>query len=438
MRALLIAASLAANLVFAVTLCLRPQLAPASLQSFLPFSAPPDTKPAGPAVAASPAPEKAAAKLWAKYQTDNIPELIARLKAAGFPPGVIREVVRSLVNERYDAQIRALRDPDPNVPFWKLPSSFFSYKRYAEIERLYRERSKTLRDVLGPELYKDESSSSYERRRFGNLTAAKIEQIKRIEEDYSEMNTSLRAGLNNIELPEDREKFDLLAKEKRADLLSILSPDELEEYEMRNSRITGLLRERVGNFDASEAEFRSIYQAYTDFARAIDAGGGPRVMDYQAREKAQEKMLAELRQALGDARYVQLGRETDVEYRQLQQLGQRAQLSVATVQQAYELRTKVESDSNRILNDTVMTPDEKRAALKTLAQNTRLQITGLLGPLAAESYLKTAETWLSRVEQGSAVTFNSTVPVVYASNNMTFIYGSSPRFNRVPNTNPRR
>src|SRR6267142_1019181 len=122
--ALLLVVSLAANAGLVATLALKPTLAPPAFRNFF-GGAKADPVAASPARAAAPAASSAAAPgaLWSKLRTDNLKALIAQLREAGFPIWAIRALVRAQVDADYNARMRELMQPDPNLPFWKSSGS---------------------------------------------------------------------------------------------------------------------------------------------------------------------------------------------------------------------------------------------------------------------------------------------------------------------------
>ena len=433
---LAIAGSLAANLVLLAALALRPALAPPAFRDFFArhfhFG---DTLDAAAPAASVPRTPVARTKLWAALESgDNLATLIARLRAAGFPASTIREMVRTQINARYDARMRAITDPDPNTPFWKLKSTFYgpADKRLEEYTALQRERSKLLRDLLGDPFFASDDVSTEQHRQFGNLSKTQIDQVQRIEDDYADMNAQVRAAMNGVTLPEDREKLALLAREKHADLAAILTPEELADYELRSSPLTNLLRNRLGGFDPTEAEYRGIFQAQQAFSDKL--GGSAAVMsgDYETRRAAQQQLNDQLKAALGDARYADYVRETSNEFQQLSRLAQRDNVPAATAIQAYNLRDNVAAQSTRIADDGALDADQKRAELRTLAQNTRDQILATLGPTVGPAYVKVADQWLKMVENGNAVTFSTNNATMTISNgNAIVMFGGGPSYRNV-------
>src|SRR4051812_748110 len=109
--ALLVAISLGANAALLGLLYARPTLAPPMVRSWITGVHAADARPAARRVVRATA---SPSKRWASLATDDLSTLIQRLRAAGFPASIIREIVRADIAARYDAKMRAIFDPDPN------------------------------------------------------------------------------------------------------------------------------------------------------------------------------------------------------------------------------------------------------------------------------------------------------------------------------------
>lgn len=432
MKAPLIVASLLLNVALLAALAARPSLAPAGMQAFLVRHFHSDTPQPPPPATAKSVPAKRP-KLWTALQHDDATTLIARLRTAGFPPNVIRALVTAEISARYDAQLRALQDTDPTVPFWKLPASYYMSgdKRLEEINRLYRERSKALRDLFKDEFFASTDASAAQRRQYGDLPLSKIEALQRVEDDYNEMIAAVRAEAKGIILPEDREKLALLNREKRADLASILTPQELEAYELRTSQTANMLRSRLAAFEPSEAEFRALYQAQLALNEKFQAGFN--AIDYQTREAHQNTYHDQLRALLGDKRYADFVRETSSDYQQLTRLVQRENLPKETPLLTYDLRNAIAAESNAIFDNAGLSVEAKREALQQLAQNARNRILATLGPGAGPEYVRISDQWLTQMERGAAVSFSrgSSFSVVTDQGQIGFS-GPSAEYRRLP------
>ncbi len=432
---LVFAGSLAANAALFSVLAWQPALAPPFARDFFArnfhFAEPPTA--VAPVVRAPP-PEKI--KLWSALATEDLATLVARLRAAGFPPEIIRAIVQAQLSARYDTRIRALRDPDPNTPFWKLPSTYMSAgtsaKRYEEIAQLQRERAKLTRELLGDDFFATSDVTVDQRRQFGNLTRAKIDALQRIEDDYADMNSAIRAAMKGITLPQDRDQLALLTREKHADLAAVLSPEELADYEVRSSPITQLLRNQLADFNPSEAEYRAIFAMQQSFGEKFPYNGNFGGSDYQQRQAAITQLNDQLKATLGNARYTDYARETSWDYQQLKSLAERNSLPADATVRAYALRDTVAQQSNAIFDDTTLSTDQKRAALQSLAQDTRSQLLAALGPTVGATYVKMADNqWLSNLERGAAVKFTG-MSMTIGNGNAVIAFGGGPDFRNLP------
>lgn len=348
-----------------------------------------------------PAPAAAKAGLWAELKTDDLSELLARLRAAGFPAWAIRSVIGSEITDRYSGRLAALLRPPP-TDFWRQPKLLSQDpQRLAAYLQLSTERIRVLNGLLGAEADPDDpQATAAMRRQYGDLSGAKLASVELVTRDYDELTRMLRSSMNGILLPQDRERLDLLEREKQADLAAILTPQELEDYEMRSSPLTYQLRPALGLFHATEAEFRAIFrieQPLTD-----NLYGTYQVSTLLAE---QEKIGEPLKAALGEQRYAEFVRSNDSDYQTLVQLAATSHLPDEAVTQAFALRDTLARESNRIYDDPGLTTEQKRAALQSLGQDTRAQLLAKLGPTAGGVFLQKADFWLTGVERGGAVSF---------------------------------
>ena len=411
---LLLAASLAANAALLGLFALRPALAPPAFRDFFKGDASRSADLAtesraqhARAAAQSDAAAARRAGVWAALQTDDLRTLIARLCAAGFSPVLVRAIVNARLEAAFSARMNELLGTLADTRFWK-PEPFSSSNNprfYENYNQLYRDRAKALRELLGDDYFASGGgdATAAQRRQFGDLPKAKIDLIQRINDDYTEMMSQIRAATQGIMLPEDREKLALLEREKRTDLAAILSPAELEDYEMRNSPITSRLRTALTLIDATDAEFRAIYLAQQPFAALLFPTERMVFTSETSlqRNAAQQQIADQLRAVLGEQRYADYARASDYEYQNLFRMAQHDNIATDTINRAYDLRASTAQDSMRI-NDAKLGADERNAALRALALATRTQLIGVLGVNVAESYLKNS-SWFGALEKGYAI-----------------------------------
>jgi hypothetical protein len=215
--------------------------------------------------------------LWAALQTGDLRAMADRLRAAGFPPSLIRTLIGARVAEQFSARRKALLAQMEDKPFWKSGSAYFvDPKTMSALRDLGREQSNLLKQLLGSdESAGNDEVSAYQRRQFGDLPNGKVQQVQSILSDYNDLRNQIYVAANGVVLPEDREKLTLLEKEQRADLQAVLTPEELENYQLRSSSTANSMRSQLALFNPTEGEFRAVF----DLQQAFDDKYGSTNMD---------------------------------------------------------------------------------------------------------------------------------------------------------------
>ena len=157
---------------------------------------------------------------------------------------------------------------------------------------LGRRQSNLLKQLLGPDgVPGSEEAQAYQHRQFGDLPRGKAERLQSIVHDYSDLRNQVFMTANGVMVPEDREKLAILEKEQRADLEAVLTPQELENYELRSSATANTLRSQLSLFSPTEDEFRAIFkvqQAFDEKYGAANAISGAE----QFRERQAHRSVA--------------------------------------------------------------------------------------------------------------------------------------------------
>lgn len=409
---LVLCTSLMANAALLGVFAVRPTLAPPSVRSY--FESRSDADPGAStadrasAVSARPAKSSAvAAPWWQSLASPDLTTLVARLRAAGFPPPILRLIIDAEIEARFAPRIQELTRELNETPYWKPDPSLYAgnSRLFESINQIYRERSQLLRGLLGQDAfaYSGVDPSAAQQRQYGNLSEAKISLVQRITDDYAEMMGQVRTAMQGVTLPEDREKLALLEREKRADLAAVLTPAELADYEMRSSPITGRLRTPLSIMNASEAEFRTIFEIQQPYANVISPGVGMITMEMsQQRREVTAKINEQIKAALGEARFAQYERATQSEFQQLHRLASAEGVSYDAMAKAFDVRGPTATASTAIMNDRNLNADDKRTALKNLALTARTEILSTLGPTVGPAYAENAR-WLTHIAQGGSV-----------------------------------
>lgn len=399
-RTLVLALSLTANLALLGAVTLRPAAATAFFRAFFVGSDGAEThKPATPANPAASATPGTVNLAWNATELADLPALVQQLRAAGFPPGVVRAFVTAVVAEKFAARRRdAQRDQMPGE-FWK--NGYRSGTRMVELEAAMREinrdQQRTLREALGADYYRrgDEVWGDLARQReFGPIPQAKIDQYRKIVADYEEMMQRVQEDGMGITLPEDRAKLELLRKEQRADIEKLFTPEELAEFDIRNSSVSHYVRSRLGRFEATEEEFRALYAAQKTFEESHAR------FDRNLPPGQRDKVEPLFRSVLGEERFAAFKAANDpaadpgpTDF--LARLVTRLNLPVENAPAISAVQRDIMQRATAARTNASLTPAERIAQVEALAAEATAKLTPLLGgPKGLETYRTNGGNWL--------------------------------------------
>ncbi len=377
--------SLAVNVSLLLVLTVRPTTRPPMTQPIAAPAREASRQSAAP-VAAKPA---NGSRLGAMTELD-FRALAADLRAAGYPDDLVRIVIRDVVADHINARRRALgldqgRDPRE---FWKNPVVMNSAGTPDEIagrRALEREQRDLLRSLFGPDF--DVSEETRLRRGYG-LPTATAEKLNKIFADYREMEEQARDDAKNT--TDIAAKLDLLAKEKRADIERLLTPEQLQEFDLRMGAGTAL-HNRLGQFEATEAEFRALYAAQQEF-NAVNPGLRPRERNAQ--------FEPEVRRVLGEARYGELlaangnAARQSMEFVEMRAFVMNHNLSPAVASEVLRLQAQYGPQLKLTAQNPTLTAEQKESTRAELGATARRELLRVLGPNAYEAYDKTKSGWL--------------------------------------------
>jgi len=322
-------------------------------------------------------------QVWPGLATDqDLHRLVAGLRTAGYPPSVLRAIVNQLLTERF-----AARSPNAGQPFWKRGQP--TPESLAQQTALNNERQALFESLLGPDARPSALLDADAReRRYGDMPADKIDAIAKIERDYQEISAesaAKRKGAANDYASLMQAQL-LMEKEKLADLAGVLTPEELTQYEMRNSAAARTLVNNLRNVEVTAAEYAQLYQAQKDFAAATPPLTTMDAAVFARRQLAQQAFNEQAKAVLGDARFYSFLEGSDPFYATMtRDLAKYPTVTPATAYQVYQLQVELQSQMTQMSRNGPMAPEAVVALQNTVAtSNTKLET--LVGPAVAEAY----------------------------------------------------
>jgi hypothetical protein len=314
--------------------------------------------------------------------------LVEKLRGAGLMPSEVRAVVQARLSAQYAPRRAALVAQQREVPYWK--KGFLDDQKIAAgLRALAHDQAEMLRRVLGPEPLAPLEEAAL-KHRYGNVPSEKLEPLRRIVADYTDLRAQIHADANGTLLAVDRERLALLAQEERADLAKLLSPRELEEYDLRVSPTAARLRTQLAFFGASEAEFRMIFSLNREIEAQVSAGR----LDRRA---AEYRLTAQIKAALGSTRFAEYEAATDPKFLALGRLVERHALPLSTASDLLALQRDVMRQAAMLMEESSLTPTERNRKFTTLYQQASGKITTTLGEKGFQDYKAAHGQWLESI-----------------------------------------
>ena len=161
--------------------------------------------------------------------------------------------------------------------------------------------------------------------------------------------------------------------ERRAGLEGLLSPEELEEFDLETSHAAELARSRLEGFDATDQEHRALYRLFaaTEALSSVDRAG----------EEVLEQQISEV---LGGERYAQLKSSRTPEFQRFARIVEESGLPRDRAAEAYQICEALKEEAERLEADPELSEAERREALTALGGETEQALLETLGKAGLE------------------------------------------------------
>ena len=339
---------------------------------------------------------------WEMVESPVYAKYLANLRAVGCPEDSIKQIVISDV-DKFFASVKPLSRPSQNFEYWKVNSGLYEEddERMRQQKLVAKEKRALIKHLLGVEL--DESSlpsdsADQTMEMLGFLPKEKQHAVSEIEASYASRTVRKFGGrISFSQWPEFRQLLD----KKYEELEKILTPEELEEYDYRFSRVAQDIRNTLGEFKPTEKEFRAIVKirkAYEDeFGPYLYSIPGEDASARNKREAALVAMNRRLKEALGESRYADYEHEREYRTSSLRILAAQYNIPKETIFQAFDVRQYAQEAALRIRSDPALSEGQKRESLRRLREESEKSFSNLLGKEAFEAYMRQSGRWLQNI-----------------------------------------
>ena len=337
---------------------------------------------------------------WEQLESEDYKTYIARLRSIGCPEQTIRDIIISDLDKLLSPSVQAIYGRKMSVNYWNSDEEELANnhdprewnRQEREIDRKKREILKELMGIdLVRERLKQRGFQDYYERRLGFLPEEKRGDVRDILERYEDAEQTIRdKELQDGEplTPADREELRKLRGQREQELAATLSPEERQAYELWLSPSANAVRYSMYGMDATEQEFRSVYETRKNFdaqwnAEEIDWNNDQQVAAYQ---QAREQLEGQIRQQLGDERYLDYKRGEDPDFHHLNAAVSRYKGDRTKAVEAYEIKRAVMQTIAGIRTDPNLSPAQVQETIKTVQTESEFMLRQILGNAAYRNF----------------------------------------------------
>lgn len=345
---------------------------------------------------------------WHRIESSDYRQYVANLRAIGCPEQTLRDIVIADVTKMFAPREQSLKAMLTNATTVRSAAMLAEKgKKDFEIRKQLRavqlEKNALLQELVGVQLPVDLLRTATGRNyaefeaAFNALPPGKRDLVRDIQETYWQNSTTLSEkfrGTNansNWRTPEYLVEYSKLNQERRAALAKVMTPVEMEDYEMRITDTGMQMRSELANLKVSEEEFRRIFRARREVESPYGGGNltANAVEDAAAGTAAMSgaTLQDEIRKTLGDERYSEYLKSRDYAYQTFTRLGERFGLSSEVIEQAYAARNELNQRMTASSLKSDQTPDQM-ANLRQMKQQYQAQLNQLLGERAAKALVR--------------------------------------------------
>ena len=346
---------------------------------------------------------------WQKIESPDYKTYITNLRGVGCPEETIRDIVIADINKLYSQKWRQM-NPIREYKYWRHGRSSAddavreASTRRKTLEGLLLEKRQLVRDLLGVDLaedgerYADPSfrGSSADMEAYNFLPAEKRQVLRAVRDKFGPLFQQIADQMepDGYLSPELRKQQTALFKQAEQEMQQALTPEELEQFQLRFSGTAQGLRNNLAGFEPSEAEFRRLFALRKAMEEPFE-NTDPRDQEVRRqRTEALAKLDQDIQATLPAERYAEYKLSQDRAYREALSFARAWDLPKETAAAVYSIRQTVEKRLQEIPTDNA---DQRQAALGAIRVEVEKSLREALGDRAYNSYRR--QPWVRGLAQ---------------------------------------
>ncbi len=331
---------------------------------------------------------------WSGLETTDYKQYAANLREAGFPPGLVREIVIADIEKLYEEREKGLRAPPApyDAPLSARPRLPFSSEsnRVSQLRDLLIEKQTALKEILGEyvprETIRTSGPRNYESIEYAlDLLPGEKRDAVQIAQENEILGEAMEFEQNSKNPAVEMAAYKNVVETLHAALRQVLTPEEFERFEMNTTPVGAELARRTLGMEPTDEEMQTMFRLTSKYWD--DIGG---VYErWQARPEtperitaAEQELEAGLKGALGSDRYIDYQMATSETGQRLRNLADRYGLSRETLVASFELQTELDQlggTTPRFQYPLIKAPTLNPAERTTQGQELQQRLQQLLG-----------------------------------------------------------
>lgn len=322
------------------------------------------------------------------------------MRATGVSETTIRGVLEGILRRRYREELSSRRAQRLEMGWWRERDFTHIVDGPVRVTpsddpKLFREMVQApLELLLGP----DPADVAEINARYGFLPEATRHSLARIEADLAlatAMDVQSRYGGTESALKKERTQLET----EQAAMLAALSPPQQQEYDLRFGSLTVGLKQRMAAIDATEAEYRAIFQLVDGRVKARTAET-ERDARGVASTRIDQSTADQLVQLLGYDRALDYIWSGTYEYPAYARVVREANLPLGVASRAIQLAAETADQAAAIHFASEPSLEQKRNAIDALRQKAQAELDALLPPALQQKLAPRSLAWLTDLNEG--------------------------------------
>jgi hypothetical protein len=346
---------------------------------------------------------------WRNIESEDYRKYIANLKTIGCPEETIRDLIIGDLNKLFAPRYAALAVRLKDFKTWQPGASVAALKAglRQSAAQLDREKSGVLTELLGrdamAEYRKSAGSPGFleDEIMLAGVPREKRDAVREVLErsQDAEREAAQKPAGTTVAKNADTKK---IQDQRRSELAKILTPAEMEDYELWNASTGESLRTRLAGTQVTEDQFRQLFRLQKGYDDQYTGLGATSDMGLIARRmQGQTQLDTQFKEVLGDQQYADFKRGLDPAFRGLTDVARDFSLPTDTPARVYDIKRAVDDQVNRVLTDQSLSREARNDALKEIATSTEGTLRSTLGDSAFEAYKQNGGSWIPSFQDGT-------------------------------------